>query len=201
MSLKLQWQILRSALPPNLKPVALILALVARDDGTGIWVRAETVAGYLGVHRVTVSRALAELARLGIVTVVRRGGRWRTKRQGRSIGKVVGRATERRIDARAIEQFGRSASATWSKDLVATSLHDAADLVAQGYAQTPVRTIKTGTYVRKTGTKRGNTDRKLSSPSAPTPRTIDPISGDDVIDLEDVFDVVAGAAIKTEDER
>jgi hypothetical protein len=44
VSIKLQWTVLRSKLPPHLKPVALVLALIARDDGSGIWVRTEVLA-------------------------------------------------------------------------------------------------------------------------------------------------------------
>jgi hypothetical protein len=158
VSLKLQWTVLRSALPARWKPLAMLLALIAKDDGTGIWVRAETAAGYLGLHRVTVSRLLQELHDSGIVTAVRRGGRWRTKREG----NVVGRATERCLNRTAIEQFGCSHAATRSADLVVTQLHGPPDLVA-----TQLR-IKTGTY-GKTGTPGGKTDRKSTAPPAAPP--------------------------------
>lgn len=61
MSLDLQWSVLRSNLPPDLKSVALVLALIAKNDGTSIWVRVETLAAYLGLHRVTVSKRLTQL--------------------------------------------------------------------------------------------------------------------------------------------
>ena len=76
MSLDLQWTVLRSKVPARWKPLLHILALVAKPDGSGIWVRADKLAGYLGLHRVTVSRMLQELNAAGLVTVVKRGGRW-----------------------------------------------------------------------------------------------------------------------------
>lgn len=128
---------------------------------------------------MTISRLLQELHHEGLVTVLRRGGRWRTKRR-----KVVGRATVRRIDIEKLIKFGSSSVATWSPDLVATPLHDPSDLVA-----TPLHAdadhvvtallIKTGTYL-KTGTDQkvreehqGKVSRKSVSPQATTRSRLD----------------------------
>ena len=125
MGMNLQWKVLRSQLPPHLKPLAVVLALIAKDDGTNIWIRTERLAELLSVHRVTISKLLKELRAAGVVVTERQGGRWRTKQ-----GKVVGRATVRRIDINRLESIGRSDAATWSPDLVATPLPDDSDHVA-----------------------------------------------------------------------
>lgn len=152
--MKLQWKVLRSDVPSHLKPLALVLALIAKDkDGSGIWVRTEVLADYLGLHRVTVSHQMQALSKLGIVSVLRRGGRWRDRR-----GNVIGRATERCLSIAKLEALGGSASATWSTDLVAPELHGRSDLVAPGLR------IKTGTYV-KPGTKNGKLTLSCAAPT------------------------------------
>jgi biotin operon repressor len=52
--------------------LALVLALIARDDGSELWVRVETLAQYLGVKRLAVSRQIAALRALGVLITVRR---------------------------------------------------------------------------------------------------------------------------------
>ena len=93
MGMKLQWRVLRSDLPAHLKPLALVLALISKDDGTGLWVRVARLAEYLGIHRATVTRQLAELGARGVVMTERRSGRRR--------------ATQRRLNADALE-LGRA---------------------------------------------------------------------------------------------
>jgi len=130
MSVKLARTVLKSDLRWPWKPLLHVLAFTAaRDDGTGIWIGAETLAQHLGLHRTTVSRLLAEATRAGFVKTIRHGGRWKTAK-----GRTVGRHTERVLDVQRIETyrhpFGGSDAATRCRDLVATPLHDAADLVA-----------------------------------------------------------------------
>jgi hypothetical protein len=170
MSLNLQWTVLKQPhLPAKWKPMLTVLALMAKDDGTKIFASEETLAGYLGVHRVTAHHVLRELHKAGLVVVTRRGGRWRTRKG------VVGRTSERRIDVDRVRTFDSRSFrcsdattscadhvATWlqaAPDLTATSLHDDADDVV-----TPLH-LKTGTYLKtgstraKTGTSPKGTDR------------------------------------------
>lgn len=151
MSLKLQREVLlQPHLPSKWKHALTVLALIAKDDGTSIFASEATLAGYLGMHRVTTSRLLTELHRAGLVIVTRRGGRWRT---GRGVER---RSSERRIDIPNLRAYRCSSAATSSfdrvatppndGDLVATQLHAEADLVAASLR------IKTGT-TSKTGTE------------------------------------------------
>jgi hypothetical protein len=52
--------VLRSDLPAHLKPLALVLALIAKDDGSSLFVRVEKLAEYLGLRRTTVSGQLED---------------------------------------------------------------------------------------------------------------------------------------------
>jgi hypothetical protein len=92
MGLKLQWGVLRSDLPRDLKLLAVVLALIANDDGSGIYVRVKVPAEYLGLTRENVSRQLEDLAALGLLKEDRRGGR--------------SRATQRHLVASVLDRTG-----------------------------------------------------------------------------------------------
>jgi DNA-binding transcriptional regulator YhcF (GntR family) len=177
MGLKLWWEVYRSRLPAKLKPLAYVLAVVAKDsDGSGIWMSVDAMAKGMGddVHRVTACKRLRELEAHAIVRTVRRGGRWKTK------GKTVGRNTERCLDRTAIQQFARSDRATLTDDRVARRLRAAFDQVAASLPDSPDHVaaslrLKLGTYVkpgkkgadRELGTKRGKPVVKTPTPAAP----------------------------------
>jgi hypothetical protein len=138
MGMKLQWRVLRSDLPAHLKPLALVLALIAKDDGSGLWVRVEKLAGYLGLHRTTVSRQLEELRTRGVLSTERRSGRTRatTRRlNADALGLRSAHATESRTPT-------RSAHATEPVDCVAPTLRDARDCVAPTLPINPIKRTK-----------------------------------------------------------
>jgi hypothetical protein len=160
MSLRLQWAILSHRhLPAKWKHALTVLALIAKDNGTSIFASEETIAGYLGIHRVTACRLLKNLDDAGLVVVTRRGGRWRTRKG------VVGRCSERRFDIEKLRAYGSSTGTTSCPDLVATPLLDASDLVAtplhaDADLVAPVLHIKSGKTL-KTGSARAKTGRSL----------------------------------------
>src|SRR5437016_4887546 len=171
MGLRLQWAVLRSSVPTHLRATLLVLALVAKEDGGGIWIRTAVLAKFLGLHRVTVSRFLNELEAEGLVSVIRRGGRWRTKG-----GKAVGRASERRINLEVLRTFGRSDAATKSEhqvppqllhpdDHVAASLREPPDLVAASLPIKPGSTENPDRTTKNPVGERPKLTSKVSSPS------------------------------------
>jgi biotin operon repressor len=153
MSLTLQWTVLKQPhLPAKWKQVMVVLALIAKEDGTGIFVSEEKLAKLLGVHRMTAHKVLRELHVEGLLVMTRRGGRWRTRKG------VVGRSAERRIDVQKVIRFDprfRCSDATTSSDdlvakwlkapnLAATSLHDDADHSAPSLHLKTGKKLKTG---------------------------------------------------------
>jgi DNA-binding transcriptional ArsR family regulator len=173
MSIDLQWAVLRSKLPAHLKPIALILALIAKDDGSGIYVRTSKLAEYLGLTRFTVGHQLAALAQRGIIETVKRGGRWAGK-----TGKVTGRSTVRQLHAVALERFGCDAHRTYVRDDVTPASLDAPDHVTPTSPDsadhvTPTSPIKTVKLIETVNprTERPSYKRKkvckTPSPAAP----------------------------------
>jgi DNA-binding transcriptional regulator YhcF (GntR family) len=116
MALDEFWLVRRSALPADLKYVAENLAVMvgSKRGGDNLFISVAALAKDLGLHRVTVSRHLSRLDKLGIFPVIRRGGRHRSDRTG----KVVTHTSRRGFDAEALARF----SATH----VAPTLHDEA---------------------------------------------------------------------------
>lgn len=135
MGMKLQWRILRSELPSHLKPLALVLALIAKDDGTSIWVRVERLAEFLSLHPTTVSRQLKELLALGILVTERRSGRRRATQR-----RLVAAALPETHSASATQSTGvlHSAKATDSNAGVAPALGNGRDDIAPALAIKPV---------------------------------------------------------------
>src|SRR5687767_7276148 len=133
MGLKELWLVFKTpGMPPYLKYVALALAMICDPKkGANIFISVERLAQLLSLHRVTVSRRLAVLDKLGIFPVVRRGGRGARA----SSSKRAGYASRRTFNPAALEQFGEiapsngmsapcSAKATGSDDQVAAPLLD-----------------------------------------------------------------------------
>lgn len=178
MSLKLQWKVLRSNVPHHLKGLLQILALIAKDDGSGIYVRTDKLAGYLGVHRVTASRLMQELVSEDLVQVLKRGGRW----QGTD-GKVRARSSVRLLNVEKLEALGRIVAATRSSDLVALALHDASDLVAAPLHDAsdlvalalPIKTVRSSVKTVEQGQRPSNRKESQKTTTAAPPSIDAPV--------------------------
>lgn len=74
MSKSLESQVWQSALDPELKPIAAVMADMGNDDGFGIYPAVEKLAWLLGVSERAVQYKLRKLKGMGIVEVTRTGG-------------------------------------------------------------------------------------------------------------------------------
>ena len=87
MSAKLAMRVLESGLSPDLKPMAVAMALFANDEGDRIYPGVDRVAHLLGIERRSAERQLSKLRRLGILVPQSdtTGGRLPGGRRGRSV--------------------------------------------------------------------------------------------------------------------
>jgi hypothetical protein len=160
------WVVLKGGLPRHLRFAAVVLAMIAEDEGDGIYIGTDTLAEYLGLqHRQTAGKLLAELEALGVLETVKRGGRWRG-----SSAKVTARHSSRRLNVAALEAaFGRNRTVASSADHATGLLRDVPDhATAQlrehthlATARLPIQTVELLQTVQP-ATDRNNTTECLT---------------------------------------